>query len=141
MDFVKRMREDAAYRKHIITYFAFGIITTLVSWGSFWLLRRFAPFIEENIANIISIILAVITSYVVNRKFVFKSKEPNIWKEFLMFCSGRVVTMIFEEVAFFVLATVIGINEMLVKIGVSVIVVILNYIFSKIFVFKNSKEG
>ena len=135
------MREDAAYRKHIITYFAFGIITTLVSWGSFWLLRRFAPFIEENIANIISIILAVITSYVVNRKFVFKSKEPNIWKEFLMFCSGRVVTMIFEEVAFFVLATVIGINEMLVKIGVSVIVVILNYIFSKIFVFKNSKEG
>ena len=128
------------YRKHIITYLVFGIITTLVSWGSFWIMRKYIPMLNENIENIISIILAVIVAYVTNRKYVFSSTEKNIVKEFVAFCSGRAVTMIFETITFWLFATILGINEMLVKVGVSIIVVILNYIISKIFVFKNRKE-
>ena len=96
--------------------------------------------LNENIANIISIILAVVVAYVTNRKYVFSSTEKNIVKEFVAFCSGRAVTMIFETITFWLFATILGINEMLVKVGVSIIVVILNYIISKIFVFKNRKE-
>lgn len=140
MDFIQKIRNDEKYRKHIITYLAFGIITTLVSWGSFWIMRKYIPMLNENIANIISIILAVIVAYVTNRKYVFSSTEKNIVKEFVAFCSGRVVTMIFETITFWLFATILGINEMLVKVGVSIIVVILNYIISKIFVFKNRKE-
>lgn len=140
MDFIQKIRNDEKYRKHIITYLAFGIITTLVSWGSFWIMRKYIPMLNENIANIISIILAVIVAYVTNRKYVFSSTEKNIVKEFVAFCSGRAVTMIFETITFWLFATILGINEMLVKVGVSIIVVILNYIISKIFVFKNRKE-
>lgn len=140
MDFIQKIRNDEKYRKHIITYLVFGIITTLVSWGSFWIMRKYIPMLNENIANIISIILAVIVAYVTNRKYVFSSTEKNIVKEFVAFCSGRAVTMIFETITFWLFATILGINEMLVKVGVSIIVVILNYIISKIFVFKNRKE-
>ena len=140
MDFIQKIRNDEKYRKHIITYLAFGIITTLVSWGSFWIMRKYIPMLNENIANIISIILAVIVAYVTNRKYVFSSTEKNIVKEFVAFCSGRVVSMIFETITFWLFATILGINEMLVKVGVSIIVVILNYIISKIFVFKSRKE-
>ena len=140
MDFIQKIRNDEKYRKHIITYLVFGIITTLVSWGSFWIMRKYIPMLNENIANIISSILAVIVAYVTNRKYVFSSTEKNIVKEFVAFCSGRAVTMIFETITFWLFATILGINEMLVKVGVSIIVVILNYIISKIFVFKNRKE-
>ena len=140
MDFIQKIRNDEKYRKHIISYLVFGIITTLVSWGSFWIMRKYIPMLNENIANIISIILAVIVAYVTNRKYVFSSTEKNIVKEFVAFCSGRAVTMIFETITFWLFATILGINEMLVKVGVSIIVVILNYIISKIFVFKNRKE-
>lgn len=140
MDFIQKIRNDEKYRKHIITYLVFGIITTLVSWGSFWIMRKYIPMLNENIANIISIILAVIVAYVTNRKYVFSSTEKNIVKEFVAFCSGRAVAMIFETITFWLFATILGINEMLVKVGVSIIVVILNYIISKIFVFKNRKE-
>ena len=140
MDFIQKIRNDEKYRKHIITYLAFGIITTLVSWGSFWIMRKYIPMLNENIANIISIILAVIVAYVTNRKYVFSSTEKNIVKEFVAFCSGRVVSMIFETITFWLFATILGINEMIVKVGVSIIVVILNYIISKIFVFKSRKE-
>ena len=141
MRFIDKMIHDKEYRNHIIKYVVFGVLTTLVSWGSFYLLRRFAPFINENIANIISIVLAVIFAYIVNRIFVFKSKEKNIIKEFLAFCSARIVTMIFEAVAFYIFASLIGINEMIVKVAVSIVVVILNYIFSRLFVFKKINLG
>lgn len=140
MNFIQKMKNDKEYRKHIITYLVFGVITTLVSWGSFWAIRKYIPILNENIANIISIVLAVVVAYITNRKYVFLSNEKNIIKEFIAFCSGRLVTMMFETIAFWIFATVLGINEMLVKVGVSVIVVILNYIISKIFVFKNRKE-
>ena len=78
MDFIQKIRNDEKYRKHIITYLVFGIITTLVSWGSFWIMRKYIPMLNENIANIISIILAVIVAYVTNRKYVFSSNNLTI---------------------------------------------------------------
>lgn len=138
--FVDKLRNDVSYRKHIITYLLVGILTTIVSLGSFWLIRKALPFINENIANIASIALAILTAYASNRKYVFKSTEKNIFKEFVSFCSGRLVTMLVETVSFYVFATFLGLDEMLVKIAISVVIVILNYIISKVFVFKNRKE-
>ncbi len=140
MNFVEKLIKDKDYRKHIISYLFFGVLTTIICLGSFWLMRKFIPTMNENIANIISIVLAVIVAYITNRKYVFTSTEKNVVKEFLSFCSGRVVTMLFETASFWFFATVLNFNEMIVKIGNSVVVVILNYIISKFLVFKEKKK-
>ncbi len=136
MEIFKKLIKNKEYRNQVILYIFFGIVTTIINWGTFYLLRRYVPVIEENIANIISIILAVTVAYITNRKYVFGSKEKNVLKEFLIFCSGRLVTMIVEAVGFFVFATLLGNNEMIVKVLISVVVIILNYFISKFFVFK-----
>lgn len=130
---------NRAYLLHIIKYLIFGILTFIVSILSFWLLLNSRIF-DENICNFISIVLAILFAYVVNRKFVFESKEKNILKEFSKFVLGRIVSMIFEVVAFYILVTCLSLNEMLVKIMVSFIVIILNYFFSKLLVFRDTKE-
>ena len=140
MSFIEKMKNDKEYRNSIIMYLFFGVVTSAINWGSFYLLRRYAPFIEENIANIISIILAVIVAYITNRAYVFHSKEKNILKEFLVFCSGRAFTMVVEELIFFIFASKLGFNEMIIKIIATIIVVILNFFISKFFVFKKKEE-
>ncbi len=140
MNFMKKLKCNEKRRKEITIYLLFGIITTLVSWGSFLAMRIFIPTLNENIANIISVMLAVITSYITNRKYVFASSETNIVKEFLIFCSGRVVTILFETISFYIFVTIMGMHEMIMKVCISIIVVILNYIISKTFVFKDRKE-
>ena len=61
--------------KHFLIYGFFGVLTTVVSFGSFYILRKIYININENILNTISIMLAIIFAYFTNRKFVFKSKE------------------------------------------------------------------
>lgn len=137
MSFVNEFIKNKEYRKHIVLYLIFGVITTMVNWISFYIMRIFLPFIEENIANIVSIILAVVVAYFTNRKYVFHSTEKNVLREFITFCSSRAVTMIIEVGLFFILVTLLGFNEMFVKVAESIIIIILNYIFSKCFVFEN----
>lgn len=140
MNFFKKMKSDEKYKNHITIYLLFGVITTFVSWGSFLAMRIFIPELNENIANIISVILAVITSYITNRKYVFLSSETNIAKEFFVFCSGRLLTILFETLSFYLFVTIMRWHKMIMKICISIIVVILNYIISKTFVFKERKE-
>ena len=125
------------YESSVIRYLFFGGCTTLVNMVSFYILRKMQ--VELNTANMISIVLAILFACVVNSKYVFQSKYENlkeIGESFLKFISARAATMVIEIVGLWLLVEQIKIQEMLGKLAIQFIVVILNYVFSKLFVFK-----
>ena len=131
-DFIK-MIEDRKFMIHITKYLIFGVLTTIISIGSFWLLLK--TNLNENVCNFLSIVIGIIFAYILNRNYVFESKETNIAKEFSKFVMARVASSLFDIIAFFIFATCLSLNEMAVKIAISFVVIILNYILSKVLVF------
>lgn len=131
--------KDKEKMKEIIVYGIFGVLTTIVSFGSFAILRYVFSDANESILNVISLIIAILFAYVTNRKFVFKSKEKNILKEASLFFMSRAFSAVFEIVTFFILNELVKIDGLIAKAIVSVIVIIINYIMSKIIVFKKDQ--
>lgn len=125
------------YKKHkdVLLYLFFGALTTLVSIGTFQL---FLFLTGAMIANIPSWIAAVTFAYVTNRTWVFPSKAEGggIFREAFAFYSGRVFTFLLEEVILYVFITLLCLQPLFVKILAQVIVLVLNYVISKLFVFK-----
>ena len=125
--------------REVIFYAIFGILTTLINVGIFYLLTSILNF-EENLSNIIAIILAVLFAYFTNRKIVFNSTAKGFKEnlaEFIKFIIGRAFTMLIETTGFFLLFNIIGIDKLISKIIITVIVIILNFFISKFFAFKN----
>lgn len=131
------MLKNKEFIVHIIKYLLFGVLTTIISLGSFGVLIHFTT-INENICNFISIVLGILSAYILNRRYVFESKEKNILKEFSKFVMARLVSSLFDMITFFIFATCLSLNEMVVKIVISIIVIILNYLLSKLLVFKEN---
>lgn len=149
-------------RKELISYLFWGVMTTVVSWGSYSLfiilfngfdtsLSVFGKTIPLDVffANVLSWICAVLFAFVTNKIFVFNSRswgKDIVVSESLKFFSSRIITGLFEIVAVPLLVmigldqTVFGIEGMAAKVLTSIAVVILNYIFSKIFVFKQTDK-
>ena len=135
--------------KSVILYIIFGGLTTMVDWSvSFTLYYLWGDAIEATPwlihgANVIAWVAAVAFAYVTNRIWVFESKRRGlgaIVAEVSAFAGGRVFTLLLQEVLMAVFFTWLGFNEYLVKIVAAVLVVILNYFISKIFVFRK-KNG
>ena len=123
--------------KEIILYIILGVCTTAVNFISFYIMTTFFKW-SDNISNFIAIILAVLFAYFSNKDIVFHSKAKNIKEklnEFLKFIAGRAVTMGIEFFGGMLLFT-LPIMPIISKCIISVIVVILNYVISKIFTFK-----
>ena len=137
----KGLLKDKEKIKHYVSYLIVGVLTTVVSWGSFWILRKFVPAFNENIANVISIALAIIFAYFTNRIFVFKSMETNIAKEFSKFVLSRLSSMFFEAGGFWLINEFTNIDEMINKIICSFFVIIINYVISRFFVFNKKTEN
>lgn len=140
----------------IIMYLIFGIGTTVVSWATFAIFTKIVPTFtllgitvdHTTSANVLSWICAVVFAYITNKLWVFDSKswKPSVaFKEFWLFVSSRLLTGIIEWVGLPILMaigfdqSILGIEGMVAKILVSVIVVILNYVLSKLFIFKRKK--
>ena len=131
MEIYNKFNDDL---KEKINYLIAGGLTTLISIVSYYLLRIVID--DYKICTVLSWIIAVIFAYFINRGFVFKSKEKNVFKEFISFISSRLVTLVVELLSMYVLVQFIDMNDRIAKIIVQIIVIILNYILSKIFVFK-----
>lgn len=129
------------FNKDMLLYIIFGILTTIVNIGSLYIMTNFWNY-NENIANFIAILLAVLFAYITNRKLVFhttaKGFKENL-QEFLKFIAGRSVTMIIEWVGCAILFTT-PIPTIISKCVISVVVIILNFIISKFFTFKQKKS-
>lgn len=139
-------------KKHweIISYLFWGCMSTVVSWGSYSLfVLAFGEWdAKVAVANFLSWLCAVLFAYVTNKLWVFNSKSWSlkvVFPEAAKFFSARIVTGIFEVVSVPLLVelglnqTIFGIDGMVAKVLVSVVVVLLNYVFSKLFIFKKNK--
>lgn len=126
--------------REIIAYLIVGVLTTIVSLVSYYLVTvtLLDPnnVVELQIANIISWILAVAFAYFTNRKYVFESKEPNKLKEATKFIASRLVTLGLDMLTMFIMVSVLDINDKLSKLVSQVIVIVGNYLISKLIVFK-----
>ncbi|MCH5339113.1 MAG: GtrA family protein [Acetatifactor sp.] len=136
----------ALYVKYeeIIVYLIVGVLNTIVSWAA-WYLCAFtildAQIVWQNaVLSAIQWVVGVVFGYVMNRKYVFKSKNPRIMKEFLEFSGGRVSTWILDTVMMILLVNILSVNEYVSKIIVAVLVMIGNYLISKFLVFNKKKD-
>lgn len=134
------------YKKYeeVIRYLIVGILTTIVNLIVKYLLLftilDAKNAIELQIAVIISWIVAVIFAYITNRKFVFQSKNSNLLKEFTSFILARITTLFLEMFIMWFFVTLLKLNSsnwvIIITIISQILVIIANYIFSKLFVFK-----
>lgn len=135
-DIFKKYRE-------IISYLFIGVLTTIVSLASYYILTTLflSPdnAISLQIANIISWIISVLFAYITNRKYVFLSSDKNILKEFGKFTLSRVTTLLIDMALMFIFVSILHFNDKLIKLIVQVVIIVLNYIFSKLLVFRKGK--
>lgn len=122
--------------KQIILYVFFGGLTTLVSLGTFWVADR-VLLLNEHIANIVSWIVAVLFAFVTNRRFVFEAAGSR-WAQLVKFYGGRLTTLGIEELMVLIFITWLGFDSMAVKLAAQVVVLVLNFVVSKWFVFRKT---
>lgn len=127
--------------KEPLLYLFFGGLTTLISIFVFWLFN--GPFgLNELVANLISWVLAVLFAFLTNKTWVFQSgrQEDGFFHLMLSFYAGRLLTLGIEELLLLVFITWLGFNSMAVKIVAQVVVIVLNYVISKLLVFRDKGE-
>ncbi|HBL40561.1 MAG TPA: GtrA family protein [Ruminococcaceae bacterium] len=147
--------------KETIEYVVFGALTTLVNFAVFKLLDMlFESSVSvdmTHVTNVIAWVVAVAFAYVTNKLFVFESKswEPGlVRKEVFGFAGARLLSLGIEELGLFIFINLCRFDrfelpitgnfsvdgKMLTKIGLSVIVLIMNYIFSKFIIFRKKTD-
>lgn len=141
---MKRLKELYLKYEEIINYLFIGGCTTLISLLVYYLCV-FTVFDPDKplllqCANILSWIIAVAFAYIANRKVVFKSKNKNVKGEVSKFLGARIVTLLIDMLFMWLTVSVLHLNDKIMKIVSNVIIIILNYIFSKLFVFVKEKK-
>ena len=133
--------------REIIMYLIFGVLTTLVSLLSYSLVIKLFP-LSITEASAISWVVAVSFAFITNKLFVFESrsrKASTVFREVLTFFAARVISGVVEiflpEFLFKIglSFSLFGVKGLVSKIIVNIIVIILNYIFSKLFVFRKGE--
>ena len=123
--------------KETFRYLIVGVLTTLVSICSYYVFRLFLT--DVTICTFLSWVCAVLFAYTTNRLFVFKSKNKKRVKEFASFIGSRVFSLVVEIIVMLILTSLLRINDKIAKILVQFIIFVLNYLTSKLFVFKKEK--
>ncbi len=147
--------------KETVTYLVFGVLTTVVNFGVFklfdMLFTSITDFDLTLVTNVIAWVAAVVFAYVTNKLFVFESKEWKgevLKKEIPSFLGARLISLGIEELGLLIFITWLGFDsfvleifpgfalggKMLVKIGLAVIVVVVNYVFSKFIIFGKKEK-
>lgn len=141
ISFIKELLKK--YRE-IIVYLIVGVLTTIFSWAACFVAELFLnPEIawQNGLLNTIGWVSGVLFAYPLNRKWVFNSTNPKIMKEFLGFAGSRVSTWILDIVIMAVTVNVFNMNYWVAKIFISAVLVMIgNYVFSKLFIFKKKAE-
>ena len=135
--------------REVLMYLFFGVMTTAVSFVT----AGFSKYLLEKaglgkdavsiVSTVISWICAVTFAYVTNRIWVFDSKvkgKKGIFAEMVSFYGGRLFTLFVEMGMMWLGYSVMGINYWVTKIVANVVVLILNYVISKLFVFKKKAD-
>ena len=134
--------------KETISYLIFGVLTTVINYIFFWIFLRMMGDEAALIANVIAFIVAVAFAYVTNKLYVFESKSWNaavVKKELASFVGARLLTFGVEELGLFVAVNLLHLGRYILfgldcilwaKLFLNVLVIIGNYILSKLIIFK-----
>lgn len=134
----------ALYKKYeeLVNYLVVGVMTTVISWVVYAICKLIMN-VDNAIVMQIAVFLrwfaGVVFSYFMSRKFVFKSKNPKILKEAVDFTTSRIVTLFLDMFVMWLLPTIFKVDDWIATFISAVLVVIMNYIFSKFIVFRKKK--
>ncbi|WP_320046309.1 GtrA family protein [uncultured Ilyobacter sp.] len=126
--------------RELILYIFFGVLTTIVNFITYLLILK----INKNyiFATTLAFITAIIFAYITNKKYVFEKKTSSLkelLKEFIKFLTSRAFTYFVDVLGMIFLIKYLSQGEISSKIIVNITVVILNYLFSKLYIFKTEK--
>lgn len=131
-----RQKQYMEKYRHYILYIIFVVLTTLVNVVTYYLAHIFLPVMPS---TVMAWILAVLFAYITNRRFVFGSQaktKQEIIKEIISFFSARILTGILDVALMFIFVDCLKMNDMVIKVISNIIVIVLNYVSSKVFVFR-----
>lgn len=150
---IKALLNNKEKMRELIAYVIFGVLTTLVNWVVYLGITKIfgmnayeegsLPYlIIINAAQILGWILSVLFAYFTNKKYVFQSDtgaKNGAWKEFVLFVSARIASLLIFDLALFNILHLLGVNDKVDKLIMNVLVVIFNYAASRYVVFKEKK--
>lgn len=136
-----KLRELIKKHWDMVIYLVFGVLTTAVNYLIYLPLLNFCH-LSGSLSNVIAWMTAVVFAFLTNKPFVFKSKDWSVKvviPEAVKFVGSRVASGLVETVIILVTVDVLGLDGNIWKIITSVFVVVLNYVSSKVFVFRDAK--
>lgn len=131
------------YKKYeeLINYLIIGILTTVVSLATYYLLTltilNASNAIYLQISNIIAWLASVTFAYFTNRKFVFKVQNKSNIREGINFYLSRISTLLIDMIIMYIFVSLLKFDNRIMKLITQIVIIILNYILSKFIVFKN----
>ncbi|MCI9110238.1 MAG: GtrA family protein [Bacilli bacterium] len=139
---INKIKELYKKYEEIISYLIFGILTTVISFASYLIFANiFFPNktdLDIQIANILSWVCAVTFAYITNRIWVFKSKTKGKkqLREIVEFVSARIASLLVDMGMMYVMYSLMHMNDTIAKLIVQFVIVAMNYILSKLIIFK-----
>ena len=139
---IERIKELYIKYKEIINYLFFGGCTTVVNFVSYYIPSNLLG-IDEIVSNIIAWVVSVLFAYITNKIFVFESKDKDLKKnikELISFVAAWLLTGALCDIGLFALMVkILKLNDIISKVTTQVIVVVVNYVISKLVIFKKEK--
>jgi len=130
---------DRKLMKHLFSYLFWGVATTAVNVGTYQVCRVYGA-IGVTLSTSLAWVVSVLFAFFTNRRYVFVGHQGTIPLQLVKFFGSRLFSGIVDVLLMALLVTLLHLPEILSKIGVNVVVVIMNYFLSRIYVFK-MKEG
>lgn len=138
---IKRLMDKFVNRETIV-YAIAGLLTTAVNMATYYILCYWVV-MDHLVANMIAWVVAVTFAYFINAGWVFRDKKSTVKEEMskmVKFFLARLFSLGIEEGGLFLFVNLLSFNNMAVKAGLAVIVIVINYIWSKFYVFNKSQN-
>ena len=145
---IEKIKELIIKYRELIIYVIVGVMTTIVAWGCKFLFNdlffggtKFPTVAQNSVLSLVENVSGIAFAYPTNRKWVFKSKNPNSFSEFVSFVGSRAVTWILGWLLNMLMVNVLGVSIRVSTVIVGVVVVIGNYVFAKLLVFRKGQKA
>lgn len=127
-----------AIDRELFLYVVFGFFTFVVNFVTYFIFVGLG--LNYLIANALAWFFSVLFAYITNRKWVFESKSPDVLKEMSLFFGGRIFSGVVDTALMYLFIDVLVLGDFISKTVVQIIVIILNYVFSKLIVFTEKNK-
>ncbi len=144
---IEKIRALCVKYREILVYLIVGVLTTIVSWGCkflwnavFYGSTAYPTVAQNTMLSVVENVSGIAFAYPTNRRWVFRSRNPNILSEMGTFVGSRLATMLMGYLLNLLLVNALGVSVFVSTIVVGVVVVVGNYVLSKLFVFRKKAE-